>query len=191
MGSSNKGCVDCVAQMGEQSPKVTHVNPRVASRGSVTPSGSIPRPVTTTEVDIDPAKRYRGGRTPPKDVGRPATISGEINTARGAATATGAVAETASVIVDDAALVARKGARFAGRGRCWDTQSPDWSVAILDTVKLLAELSYAWMSYEKNTEAPGGGPYCGTAAEDPARDRGRTQSACRQSRTNHEKATRP
>jgi len=156
LGSSNKGCVDCVAQMGEQSPKVAHVNPRVASRGSVAPSGSIPRPVTTTEVAINPANRYRGGRTPPRNVGQPATISGEIDTlAGGAATATRDVAETASVIVDDAALVASKGVRFAGlRAVLGHAVTGLEVVAILDTLKLLIELSYAWMSYEKNTQAP-------------------------------------
>ena len=50
LASSNLGCVDCVAQMAEHSPGVTHVNPKVESRGSRTPPESIARPVTTTAV---------------------------------------------------------------------------------------------------------------------------------------------
>ena len=57
VGSSNLGCVDCVAELEEHGHR--HVNPKVASRGSITPSGSIARPVITTAVDPDPANPYR------------------------------------------------------------------------------------------------------------------------------------
>jgi hypothetical protein len=151
IGSSNLGCADCVAQMRELSPSVTHVNPRVASRGSVAPAGTIARPVTTTAVDINPTQRYRGGRTPPRDVGRSVTTSGEINAAEtGAATVTGDVGEVASVIVDEAQLVAGKGAGSAVRAVLGDIATGLEVLAIIDTLKTLVELSYAWLTYEKN-----------------------------------------
>jgi len=102
LASSIPGCPDCVAQMAEHSPGVTHGNPKVASRGSITPSESIARPVTTTAVDIDPAQRYRGGRTPPRDVGRSTVTLGEIAAGdKSVATVAGDVAE--SVTIDESA----------------------------------------------------------------------------------------
>jgi hypothetical protein len=101
--------------MAEHSPGVSHANPKVASRGSVTPSGSIARPVTTTAVDIDPAQRYRGGRTPPRDVGRATITTGEITAVeKSVATLAGDVAE--SVIVDEAAIRGVPAAKSPGGG---------------------------------------------------------------------------
>lgn len=116
VASSNLGCADCVAQMAEHSPGVSHANPKVASRGSVTPSGSIARPVTTTAVDIDPAQRYRGGRTPPRDVGRATITTGEITAVeKSAATLAEDIPE--SVIVDEAAIQGVPAAESPGAGR--------------------------------------------------------------------------
>ena len=83
-------------------------------------SGSIPRPVTTTVVDIDPAEKTqlpKGGKAPPRDISHSVTTSGEIDAAEGAAAAAPAdAARTASVIVDDAALVGASGGRMATVG---------------------------------------------------------------------------
>jgi hypothetical protein len=145
LASSNLGCVDCVSQMAEHSPGVTHVNPKVTSRGSITPPESIARPVTTTAVDSDPAQRYRGGRTPPREVGRSTVTSGEITAVdKSVATGAGDIAE--SVIVDETALYAGTGGLKAVLA---DLATGLEVLALIDTLKMLIELSYAWLTYEK------------------------------------------
>jgi hypothetical protein len=139
--------------MRELTPDVTHVNPKVASRGSVTPSGRIARPVTTVEVDINPEGRYAGGRTPPRDISRSTTIAGEIDAAEGGAAAVSSEgASLASVIVDESALLAGQAGRLAQLGTfVGDVAAGLEVLAIIDGLKTLVVLSYDWLTYQKNT----------------------------------------
>jgi hypothetical protein len=113
---------------------------------SVTLSGSTTlKPSTTTAVDIDPAQRYRGDGTPSRDVGRSTVTSGEITAVdKSVPTVAGDVAE--SVIVDETALLAGTGGLKAVLAGLVTGREV---LALIDTLKTLIELSYAWLTYEK------------------------------------------